>query len=414
MIAQRYAASFRHWLWVMLLVFSGADLGARSKPSRAYSLLPLHTDSLVHRERLSAADLEFLAAAEDSILEALQFLQNPDTNAYAGADSNLDYAHKLKMAKQLLWQFRLAMRRPNSFAYSFRRLQNNLSLVYPRDSSFRIFTWQYSLENLRAIKQGLIQMNTVDGSAKIYPLYDKSAEIHALLDTITTNEAWIGAMYYYIHSCDLGRKRIYTLLGIDEHHILSTRKWIEILRFAKNGTPYFGGPFFSWVDLPKKNTPAKRQTKTKQIRTDQARTEQINSGQINSGSSRLPRSKSRKGPPDLQPIKPVSVPAVSSKLPIVHKRFMLEYTKNTVVNLRYDPQLGMLIFDHLQPSDDATIDRHYTYDIDGDYEGFIWQKDRWVHIQNVFDFQLEGGKVPRDKPVNFRKQLQEYEKIMRR
>lgn len=99
--------------------------------------------------------------------------------------------------------------------------------------------------------------------------------------------------------------------------------------------------------------------------------------------------------------------------PIIHKRFMLEYMKSTVANLRYDHDLQMIIFDHLRPGEEITAERKYTYDIDGDYEGFVWQKDKWVHIANVFDFQLEGGKAPRVRPLNFRKQMKEYEKIMR-
>lgn len=411
-------ASFLRRVWslgitlAMLLFYQLAwakkSSSTKKSSGKYYSLLPVNTDSLVHRERLTNADLHILAKHEDSILRALQVLQKSDTV--------LNSARKLQIVKCLLWHMREALRYPNSFAYSFAKLGKNVSIVYPRDSSFRIFTWQYSLEDLRAIKQGILQMNSLDGKAKLYPLYDKTAQIRNLLDTITTADAWIGAMYYYIHSEDLGRRRVYTLLGIDEHNILSTRKWIEILRFSKDGTPYFGGPFFSWVE-DNKESPKAEKTKTTQRKSmPKYSKSKLSAGQMPELviSAKKHKAKQKNMISDLIPIPATSpVKLDKSARPQVHKRFMLEYTKNTVVNLRYDKDLKMLIFDHLQPSDDATIDRKYTYDIDGDYEGFMWQKDRWVHIQNVFNFQLEGGKVPRAKPINFHKQIREYEKIMR-
>lgn len=383
-------------LWVLLLNFlPGFSMKSRKK---TYSLLAPHTDSIVHHERLLPSDIEVFSRHEDSILSALQILQHTDTS--------LPYMQKLAAVKSALWHLRAALMKVNSFAYDFNKLRNNISLVYPRDSSFRIFTWQYSIEDLVALKQGLIQMNTKDGSYKIYYLVDKTNQIQNLLDTMTTAQAWIGAMYYYIHSQDIGRSRIYTLLGIDEHNVLSTRKWIEILRFSKDGTPYFGGPFFSWSQKLK---PSSNSSKIQSVKpTAKAKLK---------SKSKYSKGKNKKQDLDLIPIPQLSqsyVPVQANyQRPIIHKRFMLEYMKSTVANLRYDHDLQMIIFDHLRPGEEITAERKYTYDIDGDYEGFVWQKDKWVHIANVFDFQLEGGKAPRVRPLNFRKQMKEYEKIMR-
>lgn len=344
------------------------------------------------------SDLEVFSKHEDSILSALQILQHTDTS--------LPYMQKLAAVKSALWHLRAALMKANSFAYDFNKLRDNISLVYPRDSSFRIFTWQYSIEDLVALKQGLIQMNTKDGSYKIYYLVDKTNQIQNLLDTMTTAQAWIGAMYYYIHSQDIGRSRIYTLLGIDEHNVLSTRKWIEILRFSKDGTPYFGGPFFSWLQ---KSNPSSNSSKIQSVKP-------IVKAKLKSKFKYF-KGKNKKHDLDLIPLPQLGQPYVPAQAnyqrPIIHKRFMLEYMKSTVANLRYDHDLQMIIFDHLRPGEETTAERKYTYDIDGDYEGFVWQKDKWVHIANVFDFQLEGGKAPRVRPLNFRKQMKEYEKIMR-
>jgi hypothetical protein len=82
----------------------------------------------------------------------------------------------------------------------------------------------------------------------------------------------------------------------------------------------------------------------------------------------------------------------------VQARFSIEYKKEGNGSIKYDDELGMIIFDHLI-SEDNQPSKKYTYIPDGDYEGFKWENGKWVHIDKVFTFKLEDGQAPVDRPV---------------
>ena len=79
-------------------------------------------------------------------------------------------------------------------------------------------------------------------------------------------------------------------------------------------------------------------------------------------------------------------------------RFAIEYKKGANALMRYDNELNMILFDHLIPENNEP-QKKYTYVPDGDYEAFKWQNGRWVHVNKVFDFKLEDGQAPVEKPV---------------
>jgi hypothetical protein len=227
-----------------------------------------------------------------------------------------------------------ALKEPHSFSYPFDSLQS-ISRLYAPDSSFRIFTWQLVRDETTFRRHGAIQMNTADGSLSLYPLLDKTEFVKDIDNAITDNEEWIGALYYKIIQTSYRDKNFYTLLGYDENSFRSTKKRIEVLTF-NNGKPVFGGPFFSFEEdsLPKP----------------------------------------------------------------VQTRFSIEYKKEGNGSIKYDKELGIIIFDHLI-SENNQPEKKYTYIPDGDYEGFKWEKGKWVHINKVFDFKLQDGQAPVEKPV---------------
>src|SRR5690606_40572592 len=49
-----------------------------------------------------------------------------------------------------------------------------ISKLSPKDSSFKIFTWQLVINDNLVRQHGAIQMKTNDGSLKLFPLIDKS------------------------------------------------------------------------------------------------------------------------------------------------------------------------------------------------------------------------------------------------
>lgn len=229
-----------------------------------------------------------------------------------------------------------ALKEPHSFSYPFDSLEN-ISRLYAPDSSFRIITWQVVKDEKMFRRHGAIQMRTPDGKLLLYPLIDKTHIIEDLNSSRLTNESWIGAIYYKIIQTAYNGRNYYTLLGYDENSFRSTRKRIEVLTFDANKKPVFGET--AYFNFSK----------------------------------------------DLKPQQP-------------KVRFDIEYKKNGNGSIRFDEELNLIIYDHLI-SENNQPDKKYTFIPDGDYEGFKWEQGRWVHIDKVFNFALQEGQAPVEKPL---------------
>jgi hypothetical protein len=210
-----------------------------------------------------------------------------------------------------------------------------ISVLYAPDSAFRILTWQLVINENVIRQHGTIQMKTNDGSLKLFPLIDKSDVTTNVADTIGNNYGWIGAIYYKIILKKTDTRNYYTLLGFDENNIRSSRKIIEVLHF-NNGEPVFGGSFFS--------------------------DEKAN------GFSRW------------------------------KSRYIMEYKKEAGPRLNYDKELDMIIVEHLV-SESNEPNKKWTLIGDGDYEGFVWKGNKWMHIEKVFNVVTPDGQAPVPNPI---------------
>ena len=196
------------------------------------------------------------------------------------------------------------------------------------------------------MQKGAIQMRTATGDLKLMSLFDASMFTAKPLDSVRTRKTWIGAIYYRIIEKTYNGKKYYTLLGFDDFTVSSSRKWMEVLSFNENDEPVFGGPFISFKeDSVKKAT--------------------------------------------LQ-------------------RFNIEYKKDARTTFNYDPELDMIVYDHLI-SETEEPEKKDTYIPDGDFEGFKWKNGQWVHVDKVFNFSLKDGQAPmeealRDKEGNINEQ----------
>lgn len=177
-----------------------------------------------------------------------------------------------------------ALKTSNSFYYKFDRLKN-ISIQYPQDSSFRIFTWQLYVNKEEYRYYGAIQMNTPE--LKLYPLVDRSANVVDIEQEVLSADKWYGTVYYNLKECKGPQGKYYLLFGFDGYEFFRKRKAIDVLTFGKDGLPIFGAPVF--VEESKD-----KPTKTK-------------------------------------------------------KRILLEYSAASSVRLNYDEALGMIVFDHLIP-----------------------------------------------------------------
>jgi hypothetical protein len=273
---------------------------------------------------ISTANKKILQKKEDSLkVFAFQILNGRNPEDRFTADS------------QFTKTFVRALQVKNSFYYPFDSLVS-IAKVIPADSSFRIFTWQLPINGDIIRQHGAIQMKTTNGALKIFPLIDKTDLIENIEDTVTSNRAWIGALYYKIIEEKSFGKKFYTLLGFDDNNMSSDRKFIEMLTF-KNGEPVFGGPFFSFPD----NTILHKKSMS---------------------------------------------------------RYVMEYKKDAAPRLTFDNEMNIIIFEHLI-SQTGEVQKKYTYIPDGDYEGLKWKDGKWVYIEKVFNQVTPEGKEPVPNPI---------------
>jgi hypothetical protein len=241
---------------------------------------------------------------------------------------------RLKADSIFTRMFVRALKTPHSIQYPFDSLVT-ISKLAPPDSSFRIYTWQLVINGDVTRQHGAIQMRTDDGSLKLFPLIDKSDVTRNIGDTIGNNRGWIGAVYYNLIQKKSGLSTYYTLLGYDENRSLSTKKIIEVLTFS-NDEPVFGNRIFSYEE--------------------------------------------------------------DSVFKAARSRYVMEFKKGAGARLQYDPELDMIIVEHLVSETNEPA-KKWTYIPDGDYEAFKWKNGKWIHVEKVFDYVTPNGQAPLPNPV---------------
>lgn len=275
--------------------------------------------------------------SEEKLTELNKF---QDTLKILG-DSMLDARDEM-MRQSSCYQFIKTMVRAlkveGSYHFTFDSLQR-ISILYPQDQSFRVFTWALRYDAGTYRYYGTLQMNDPE-ELKLYPLYDYSDLIRKPLDTITSHAKWVGALYYkLIGMKSQSGKTYYTLLGWDGNDKNSNKKIVEVLSFNSKKVPVFGGSVFDFGKLDERN-----------------------------------------------------------KL----KRFSIEYKEDAKVSMNYDPEMQMIIFDHLVPESSSAKGEYKTYVPDGSYEGFRWEEGKWRYVENVFTTTQREPPFP--NPVDFDKE----------
>jgi hypothetical protein len=289
-----------------------------------FSLLFFATLSL-SAQKLSTTSLTSLRKDEDSMKAyAREMIMDKTASQRFAADSVF-----IRMLVR-------SLKTPNSFYYPFDSLET-VSRIYAPDSSFRIFSWQFTRDDDYYRQRGAIQMKTTDGSLQLFPLIDASEFTTAPEDSVRSGRNWIGAIYYGIVMKTFNNKKYYTLLGYDDNNMRSTKKWLEVLSFDDKGRPVFGGPFFAFTDDKAKSSAA-------------------------------------------------------------IDRFCMEYKKDGRARMNYDKDLDMIVYDHLV-SESNEPDKQYTMIPDGDYQGFKWTNGKWVQVDKVFNYKLQNGQFPMPAPL---------------
>lgn len=175
---------------------------------------------------------------------------------------------------------------PGSFQYPFDSL-TSVSILAPKDNSFRIFTWQLYQDIDQYKYFGIIQ---VAGKKPTVHILEDQSETVALEDLpyeVLTKDAWYGALYYNIKEYKTKAGKRYLLFGADGYRFFSKRKLVDVLYFEKD-QPIFGEATF------------------------------------------FPSEEDR---PDL-----------------AYARLVLSYSAATSIRLNYDDYLNLLIFDNVLPA----------------------------------------------------------------
>ena len=78
-------------------------------------------------------------------------------------------------------------------------------------------------------------------------------------------------------------------------------------------------------------------------------------------------------------------------------RLVLRYSSDASVNLNYNPDLNMIVHDHLEQVMGLQAGQGPTQIPDGTYEGYYLKKGKWMYKEKLFDHVY--NEAPRPKPV---------------
>jgi len=75
-------------------------------------------------------------------------------------------------------------------------------------------------------------------------------------------------------------------------------------------------------------------------------------------------------------------------------RFILEFAKEASASLNYNATEKRIIYDHIAPNGNSLEGFFANYVPDGTYEGFVWKKGKWRHVENIEYEKRTDGNVP--------------------
>lgn len=303
----------------------------------------------------SEDDLGIIQSYEDSV-DVLSGLMLHDTIAES----------RFISCKYMIKHLVQALKVDNSFQYSFPQFER-ISIQYPEDSSFRIFTWQLYVDANEYRYFGAIQLNSKE--LQLIPLSDRSASIPSPQKALTTNNQWFGAVYYNIKQVDSKEfGRYYMLFGYDANSFYVRRKLIDILQI-KNGETYFGLPVFK---IPPDIMEEKKKIAEYNATVPVGNRVKVSDAEI----------LAKKGEGEIV------------------SRFMVTYSAEASAILNYDKDYDLILLDNMIEAGGNYEGQGRAYVPDGSYRGFKLQEDgTWLQIEKVFnDFQETAPRpVPLDR-----------------
>ncbi len=67
----------------------------------------------------------------------------------------------------------------------------------------------------------------------------------------------------------------------------------------------------------------------------------------------------------------------------VQHRVIFEYSGEVVMTVRYNPDLKMIVYDHLSPIEPELAGHPRFYAPDFSYDGYKWKSGMWIHQSDI-------------------------------
>lgn len=281
----------------LILLFSGP------------AIIPAVSGQVAQMEKAQKILPNTLEAIEDT-LGALGFIMINDTS------SN----NRFGACRKFIPLLAKGLKIPGSFSYPFSQLQQ-VSILYPPDSSFRVFSWQLYVDENTYHYYGAIQMNTP--GQELYPLIDRSADIPYPEQLTLSPNNWYGVVYYNLKAFPSKEGTKYLLFGYDGYQFFEKRKVVDVLHFP-DGKPMLGAPVF------------------------------LEPGQAGEADK-------------------------------IRNRLVLEYSSDASVRLNYDENFRMITYDHLILAGGIYRGQGPVMVPDGSYCGYRLKKGMWEYQDKLFD-----------------------------
>ena len=130
----------------------------------------------------------------------------------------------------------------SAFFFPFDSLANIGKQTSP-DNRIRLFTWNIPGPNRTQKYFGLVVLNQ-QGAISVSEMIDKRGEFAQPHTENGSPEKWFGALYYEIVQQIVEGETYYVLLGVDLNNPFSSKRIIDVLSIAENGSIVFGKPIF--------------------------------------------------------------------------------------------------------------------------------------------------------------------------
>lgn len=209
----------------------------------------------------------------------------------------------------------------------------NIAIQKPLDGAFRIFTWQLYINNAEYKYFGYVQLNRP--KPPVLELTDESQKLRDSEKEALAPSRWFGAIYYNVKEFKTKDGMKYLLFGYNANDTIEKIKLCDVL-VLRGGQIKFGAPVFEIADI--------------------------------------------KG-------------ARKQKL----HRLILSYSADASMRLNFDPELNIIIHDHLEQIGTKNANVPFTYVPDGTYEAFELQKEGvWSHVDKLANTEMK--EAPRPEP----------------